>query len=60
MLYMVSFVPCVYRAQSGRRTSFGRRVWFIEPYIVLAICFSLIYLFIYLLIYLFIYLFIYS
>jgi hypothetical protein len=34
------------RAQSGRGTSFGRRVWFIEPQIVLVIFFLLIELFI--------------
>jgi hypothetical protein len=34
------FVPCVSRhAQSGRRTSFRRWVWFIESRIVLAILF---------------------
>jgi hypothetical protein len=33
------------RAQSGRRTSFGR-LWFIESHIVLVIFFLLIYLFI--------------
>ena len=36
------------RAQSGRTTSFGRRVWFIESHIVLVIFFLLIDLFIHL------------
>jgi hypothetical protein len=45
-----SFVSCTSRrAQSGMRTSLGRRVWFIESHIILAICllWLLIYLFIY-------------
>jgi len=32
-LYTISFVPDMpRRAQSGRRTSFGRRMWFIESH----------------------------
>jgi hypothetical protein len=41
------FVTCMSRlAQSGRRTSFLRRVWFIESPTILASLFLLVYLFI--------------
>ena len=43
------FVPCLsWLAQSGTRTCFERRVWFIESHIVLVIFFVLIDLFIHL------------
>ena len=44
------FLPCLSRrAQPGRRTSLGRRVWFTESHVVLVILFFyfLIYFFIY-------------
>jgi hypothetical protein len=46
--YTVSLCTLSRRAQSGRRTSFGRRVWFTELHTVLAIFFLIIDLFIYL------------
>jgi hypothetical protein len=47
LVYMITLLPCLSQcAQSGRRTSFGRRVLFTESHIVLVIFSLLIVLFI--------------